>query len=286
REVDKMTEMPDFKGYISDMGGPSANMFKMKGIYQNLCDQCKRPSCIHPTVCHNLDTSHQPMIDLYRKVDAHPKIKKAFVGSGIRYDLLVKEYNTQGDEKTMNEYMRQLLDRHVSGRLKVAPEHTSDDTLKLMRKPSFKYFHLFKDQFDKINKALGTKMQLIPYFISSHPDSKLEDMANLAAETKEMGFQLEQVQDFTPTPMTVATVCYYSGYHPYTLEKVYTARNKQEKLEQHRFFFWYKSENTAWIKKVLKDKPDLLKKLLSRKNNETKKDSDFSKKPKGSGKRS
>jgi len=242
-------------------------MYKMKGRYQELCDQCKRPSCIHPTVCHNLDTSHQALLNIYKKVDAHPKIKKAYVGSGIRYDLLVKDFNTEGDEKGMNAYMQQLLDRHVSGRLKVAPEHTSDTdkTLKMMRKPSFKYFHSFKKQFDTINQKLGKKLQLIPYFISSHPESKLEDMANLAAETKDMGFHLEQVQDFTPTPMTVATVAYYSGYHPYTLEKVYTARKKLEKQEQHRFFFWYKGENASWIRSVLKNRPDLIKKLLARK---------------------
>ena len=266
REVDQMSLMPDFKGNISDLGGPSANMYKMKGKYQELCDQCKRPSCIHPSVCNNLETSHQALLNIYKKVDAHPRIKNAYVSSGIRYDLLVKDYNIEGDEKIMNEYMRQLLDRHVSGRLKVAPEHTSEDTLKMMRKPSFKYFHSFKQQFDKINQKLEKKIQLIPYFISSHPESKLEDMANLAAETKDMGFHLEQVQDFTPTPMTVATVAYYSGYHPYTLEKVYTARNKQEKLDQHRFFFWYKGENMAWIKRVLKDRPDLIKKLLAKKN--------------------
>lgn len=265
REVDQMTMMPDFKGNISDLGGPSANMYKMKGVYQDICDQCKRPSCIHPSVCHNLDTSHQPLLDIYKKVDAHPKIKNAYIGSGIRYDLLVKDFNKEGDEKVMNAYMRQLLDRHVSGRLKVAPEHTSDATLKMMRKPSFKYFHSFKKQFDTINQQIGKKLQLIPYFISSHPESKLEDMANLAAETKDMGFHLEQVQDFTPTPMTVATVAYYSGYHPYTLEKVYTARKKQEKLDQHRFFFWYKGENMAWIKRVLKNQPELVKKLLARK---------------------
>jgi len=286
REVDQITLMPDFKGNISDLGGPSANMYKMKGKYQDLCDQCKRPSCIHPSVCHNLDTSHQPMIDIYKKVDAHDKIKNAYVGSGIRYDLLVKDFNKEGDEKVMNEYMRQLLDRHVSGRLKVAPEHTSDNTLKMMRKPSFSYFHSFKKQFDKINQKLGKKIQLIPYFISSHPESKLDDMANLAAETKDMGFHLEQVQDFTPTPMTVATVAYYSGYHPYTLEKVYTARNKQEKLDQHRFFFWYKGENMAWIRRVLKDRPELVKKLLARK--EKAKDVDVSKtvKPKSKRRRS
>jgi len=257
--------MPDFKGYLSDLGGPSANMYRMQGVDLSVCEKCIRPSCIDPNVCYNLDTSHKDLLDIYRSVDHHPDIKKAFIGSGIRYDMLVKECNPNGDEKQMNAYLEQLMNRHVSGRLKVAPEHTSDDTLKVMRKPSFKYFKSFTKQFNKINEKLGLKLQLIPYFISSHPNSKATDMANLAAETKDMGFKLEQVQDFTPTPMTVATVIYYSGYHPYTLKKVYTAKSKQEKLEQHRFFFWYKSENYQWIKKVLKDKPELLLKLL-RKN--------------------
>ncbi|NOR87936.1 MAG: YgiQ family radical SAM protein [Bacteroidales bacterium] len=264
-EVDQVTKMPDFKGYLSDLGGPSANMYRMKGKDLSICEKCVRPSCIDPNVCFNLDTSHKALIDIYRSVDEHPDIKKAFIGSGIRYDLLVKERNKQGDEREMNEYMEQVLTRHVSGRLKVAPEHTSDDTLKMMRKPPFENFKKFAANFNRINKKLKLNLQLIPYFISSHPESKAEDMANLAAETKDMGFRLEQVQDFTPTPMTVATVAYYSGYHPYTLKKVYTAKNKQEKLEQHRFFFWYKKENFLWIKKVLKDQPVLLKKLLERK---------------------
>jgi len=267
-EVDQVTKMPDFKGYLSDLGGPSANMYRMKGVDLSICETCVRPSCIHPNVCYNLDTSHKDLLDIYRSVDAHPDIKKAFIGSGIRYDLLVKDRNKQGDEKEMNEYLEQVLTRHVSGRLKVAPEHTSEETLKMMRKPSFSNFKQFAANFNRINKKLKLNLQLIPYFISSHPESKAEDMANLAAETKDMGFKLEQVQDFTPTPMTVATVAYYSGYHPYSLKKVYTAKNKNEKLEQHRFFFWYKPENFQWIKKVLKDQPVLLKKLLERKRSE------------------
>lgn len=221
-------------------------------------------SLIDPNVCYNLDTSHKALTDIYRSVDAHPDIKKAFIGSGIRYDLLVKERNKQGDEKELNEYLEQVLTRHVSGRLKVAPEHTSDETLKMMRKPPFSNFKKFTANFNRINEKLKLNLQLIPYFISSHPESKAEDMANLAAETKDMGFRLEQVQDFTPTPMTVATVAYYSGYHPYTLKKVYTAKNKNEKLDQHRFFFWYKPENFQWIKKALKNQPVLLKKLMGR----------------------
>ncbi len=264
KEVDAVTNMPDFKGYISDVAGPSANMYKMKGKIQSICDRCQAPSCIDPVVCSNLDTSHQSMIDLYKKIDENPKVKKAFVSSGIRYDLLVKDFNKDMD-KSGEEYMEQVMKNHVSGRLKVAPEHTSDKTLKLMRKPSFRFFHSFKDQFDKINEKLQLKLQLIPYFISSHPGSELDDMANMAAETKDMGFQLEQVQGFTPTPMTVATVIYYSGYHPYTGKKTYTARTKKEREDQHRFFFWYKKENKDWIRNTLsaRGREDLAKKLLS-----------------------
>ncbi|MEM1323397.1 MAG: YgiQ family radical SAM protein [Bacteroidota bacterium] len=263
REVDKVTQMPDFKGYISDLGGPSANMYRMKGKVQEICDRCVSPSCIHPVVCSNLDTSHKAMTELYRKVDAHPEVKKAFVGSGIRYDLLVDDYNKHGDE-SIDEYMEQVVTRHVCGRLKVAPEHTSDATLKIMRKPSFKHFHEFKKKYEKINEKHGLNQPLIPYFISSHPGSEMEDMANLAAETKDMGFRLEQVQDFTPTPMTVATVIYYTGLHPYTLKPVYTAKSKKDKKNQHLFFFWYKRENYQQIKDKLRslDREDLIEKLL------------------------
>lgn len=264
KEVDKVTAMDDFKGYISDLGGPSANMYKMKGVIQSICDKCNSPSCISPVICSNLDTSHQPLIDIYKAVDRHPKVKKSFVGSGIRYDLLVPEFNKNADPKDLEEYTEEVIKNHVSGRLKVAPEHTSDPVLKLMRKPSFKNFHLFKNTFDRINRKLNLNQKLIPYFISSHPACKLEDMANLAAETKDMGFQLEQVNDFTPTPMTVATVIYYSGYHPYTLQPVFTPRTEKEKQDQHRFFFWYKKETHNWIRTILTNANQLglLKKLL------------------------
>lgn len=265
REVEQITEDPSFKGYISDLGGPSANMYRMKGKVQEICDRCVAPSCISPSICHNLDTSHAPMTDIYRSVDKHPKVKKAFVGSGIRYDMLVPDFNKKADQADLEEYAEQVITNHVSGRLKVAPEHTSDAVLKIMRKPSFEHFHTFKRMFDRINEKHGMKQTLIPYFISSHPACQLEDMANLAAETKDMGFQLEQVQDFTPTPMTVATVIYYSGYHPYTLKSIYTPKNKQEKKEQHRFFFWYKKENHRWIKNVLNkaNRQDLIDQLLT-----------------------
>lgn len=262
-EVEQVTKMPDFKGYISDMGGPSANMYKLKGIDMGICDKCVSPSCIHPVICSNLDTSHKPMVELLKKVDANPAVKKAFVGSGIRYDLLSESYNKNGDE-SLDEYMEQLVTRHISGRLKVAPEHTSERTLKLMRKPSFKHFKTFKKKYDSINEKHGLNQPLIPYFISSHPGCDKEDMAELAAETKALGFQLEQVQNFTPTPMTVATVIYYAGVHPYTLKPVYTAIKKDEKLDQHMFFFWYKNENKKRISRELRkmNRGDLMEQLV------------------------
>lgn len=273
KEVDVVTQMPDFKGYISDLGGPSANMYKMKGKVQSICDRCVAPSCIHPVICSNLDTSHAPLTSIYRKVDANPKVKKAFVGSGIRYDLVTKSYNKNGDE-SLDEYMDQLVSRHVSGRLKVAPEHTSDPTLKIMRKPSFKHFHEFKKSYEQSNKKHGLNQPLIPYFISSHPGCEEEDMANLAAETKDMGFRLEQVQDFTPTPMTVATIIYYTGVHPYTLRPVYTAKSPKQKKNQHLFFFWYKRENNHMIRQKLESmgRPDLIEKLLENRRKTQKKE--------------
>ena len=264
KEVEQVTQMPDFKGYISDLGGPSANMYKMKGIHEEICRKCKRPSCIFPDVCKNLDINHQPMLDLYRKVRQHPKIKKAFVGSGIRYDMILHETKDPQVNKNNMQYLREVVKHHVSGRLKVAPEHTSDDVLKVMRKPSFKHFYKLNKAFNEINKQEGLNQQLVPYFISSHPGCKNTDMANLAAETKQLDFKLEQVQDFTPTPMTLATVIYYTGYHPYTMEKVFTAKSKSEKLSQRKFFFWYKREYQQQIRQELLklNRKDLLEKIF------------------------
>lgn len=266
KEVDEVIKHPEFKGYISDIGGPSANMYGMKGKDESICAKCVSPSCIHPVICNNLDTSHKSMTELYKKIDQKSDVKKAFVGSGIRYDLLVDDFNKNNEDGNHDEYLEQVITRHVSGRLKVAPEHTADNTLRVMRKPSFKYFHKFKEKYDKISEKHNIKQPLIPYFISSHPGCEEEDMANLAAETKDMGFQLEQVQDFTPTPMTVATVIYYSGVHPYTLKPVYTAKTRDQKQNQHKFFFWYKRENRDWIKNQLSKvkRHDLIEKLLGK----------------------
>ncbi|WP_372771956.1 YgiQ family radical SAM protein [Mangrovibacterium sp.] len=264
RELDQVTEMPDFKGYISDLGGPSANMYQMKGIHQEICNKCKRPSCIFPDVCKNLNIDHQPMLDLYREVRKHPKVKKAFIGSGIRYDMILHETKDPQVNKNNMTYLREVIKHHVSGRLKVAPEHTSDDVLRIMRKPSFGLFFKLNKVFNEINKQEGMKQQLIPYFISSHPGCKNTDMANLAAETKKLDFKLEQVQDFTPTPMTLATVIFYTGFHPYTMEPVFTAKSKKEKLSQRKFFFWYKREYQKEIREELTrlNRKDLLKRIL------------------------
>jgi uncharacterized radical SAM protein YgiQ len=263
-EVVQITKMPDFKGNISDLGGPSANMYEMKGINMEICKKCKRPSCIFPSVCFNLNTDHSPLTDIYQSVDKLPGIKKSFIGSGIRYDIMLTDTKNEKVNRSHEEYTRELISKHVSGRLKVAPEHTSDKVLNVMRKPSFDYFYKFKEQFERINRETGKNQQLIPYFISSHPACGAEDMADLAIRTKHLDFKLEQVQDFTPTPMTVATEIYYSGFHPYTLEPMYTSRTKEEKLEQRQFFFWYKPEYKKQIYKTLQkiNRPDLIKKLL------------------------
>jgi len=250
-EVEAIAKMPDFTGSVSDLGGPSANMYKMQGFDLDICEKCKRPSCIFPAICNNLNTDHKPLTKLYQKAAAIKGIKKIYIGSGIRYDMLIGR-NAEDDKRFgLTDYTRNLVKNHVSGRLKVAPEHTSDHILKIMRKPSFKLFHQFKQTFDKLNREEGLRQQIIPYFISSHPGSNLSDMAHLACETRELGFQLEQVQDFTPTPLTLASAIYYSGVHPYTGEQVFTARNKQEKEDQRRYFFWYKPENRNWIRQSL-----------------------------------
>ena len=241
-EVKQISRADDFKGNLSDLGGPSANMYAMQGKDLTICERCKRPSCIHPSVCHNLNIDHSELTDIYRSVDKLPGIKRSFIGSGVRYDMLLAETKDEQTAQSQREYLKELISRHVSGRLKIAPEHTSDRVLHLMRKPSFNYFYQFKKIFEQINRETGLNQQLIPYFISSHPACQNEDMAELAAITRDLNFKLEQVQDFTPTPMTLATEIYYSGYNPYTLEPVFTAKTKEEKLAQRKFFFWYKNE--------------------------------------------
>ena len=268
KEVEEVVKLPDFKGYISDLGGPSANMYGMHGRNLKACEKCKRPSCIHPAVCANLDTNHSRLLDIYHAVDAVPQVKKSFIGSGVRYDLLLHKSKDEKTNEAARQYTHELICKHVSGRLKVAPEHTSDDVLRLMRKPSFKLFDQFKRVFDRINREENLRQQLIPYFISSHPGCREEHMAELAVMTKKLNFHLEQVQDFTPTPMTIATETWYTGYDPYTLEKVFSAKTPREKLAQRQFFFWYKPGERRNIERELRriGRQDLVKELYSKKH--------------------
>ena len=263
REIEEIARMEDFKGYLSDLGGPSANMYMMKGKNSDLCAKCSRPSCIQPKICPNMNIDHSALLELYRKVDALPCIKKSFIGSGVRYDMLLHKTGDSVRDAVTAQYTEELIRNHVSGRLKVAPEHTNDTVLRLMRKPPFKQFHDFKRIFDRINSKHNLKQQIIPYFISSHPGSTLESMAELAAETRQLNFHLEQVQDFTPTPMTMATEMYYTGINPETGEKVYVAHSMRDKEAQRKFFFWYKPEERKEIAQILRrmHRTDLLKKL-------------------------
>ena len=266
REVRQICRMPDFKGYISDLGGPSANMYSMHGRNLEVCRKCRKPSCLHPVVCPNLNTDHSALLDIYRKVDALPAVKKSFIGSGVRYDLSMHWTGDPKIDSVNRQYNEELIALHVSGRLKVAPEHTENSVLGIMRKPSFALFHDFKKIFEQVNLRHGLRQQLIPYFISSHPGCREIDMAELAVKTKDLDFHLEQVQDFTPTPMTVATEIYYSGYHPYTGEKIYTAIRPEQKLAQRKYFFWYDRTYRLDIERSLHrlHRPDLIRRLFYR----------------------
>ncbi len=227
REVKVVTEMPDFHGTITDIGGPSANMYGLGGKNKSLCAKCVRPSCLHPKVCPNLNNDHRPLLDLYRKIRTFKGVKHAYIGSGIRYDLFDN-----------SDYLREVVVHHTSGRLKVAPEHTEDGVLKLMRKPSFMLFEELNRNFNKICRENGLRYQLIPYFISSHPGCREADMRALSQRVLgKLHFTLEQVQDLTPTPMTLSSVMFYSGENPYTGERVYVARSQDDKRRQKQYFF-------------------------------------------------
>ncbi len=264
KEVQKIASMEDFKGYLSDVGGPSANMYRMEGIKKELCARCVRPSCIFPNVCRNLNADHKPINDLLDKIDRIAGIKKSFISSGVRYDLLLEEYKDPHLCEEARRYTESLIAAHTSGRLKVAPEHTSPKVLELMRKPPFSLFERFTNIFASINRKYGLKQQLIPYFISSYPGSQETDMAELAVLTKKLNFHLEQVQDFTPTPMTLATEIYYTGYHPYTMERVHCAITPEDKRRQKQYFFWYKADERAELIRALKrlNRPDLIESLF------------------------
>lgn len=240
KEVKKVTQQDDFHGTITDLGGPSANMYHMSGRDKTLCETCERYSCIHPHICRNLDSDHTHLVKLYRRVSQMPGVKHVYIGSGIRCDLFTKENGGF-------DYFREVVKYHVSGRLKVAPEHTSLSVLHLMRKPTFDVFLRTKRDFDEICRQSGLRYQLIPYSISSHPGCTLQDMANLAVEMKKLGYRLEQIQDFTPTPMTLSTEMYHTGIDPETMKPVYVPTRPDEKKAQNEMFFFYKRETRSNI---------------------------------------
>jgi len=251
KEVNDILKQPDFKGHLNDLGGPSANMYRMKGENSSLCAKCSRYSCIYPKVCKNLNTDHTPMLQLYSKVAALKGMKRVTIGSGIRYDLFLQN---PYPHPSHNKYLGEVLQKHVSGRLKVAPEHTEEHVLRIMRKPSFSLFQQLKTKFDQFNEKHQVKQQLIPYFISAHPGTQTTDMAQLAIKTQQLGYRLEQVQEFTPTPMTVASVIYYTGLDPVTMEPVFVPFKKEERQLQRKFFFWYKPENRNELQAFLRRK--------------------------------
>ncbi|MCX7727248.1 MAG: YgiQ family radical SAM protein [Chitinispirillaceae bacterium] len=262
KEIKRLISMPTFKGHITDLGGPTANTYKMKGKNTNLCKKCKRPSCIFPSICKNLNIDFSPLIELYREVRKISSVKKVTIGSGIRYDLIIdKDGKLVG--KNALEYLEELIRFHVSGRLKVAPEHTSEEVLKLVRKPSFKNFVKFYSFFNSICKKYNISQQLVPYFISSLPGCKIEDMAELSLHTKRLKLKLEQVQDFTPTPMSLASVMYYTGLNPYTMENIYISRSIEEKKLQQLFFFLYNKEKRNELRKELlrKNKIEVIRRI-------------------------
>ena len=234
-EVRRLAAMPEFRGNISDLGAPTANMYGMHGKNQELCAKCRRQSCLFPGPCPNLDRSHKRVLELYRQVDAVKGVRHSYIGSGVRYDLFLDEKGFI--DETGKPFLRELMLRHTSGRLKVAPEHTEDKVLHYMGKPSFRLFERLRTEFDKINRENGTHTELVPYFISSHPGCTLDDMRRLAANPCLKGIWMEQVQDFMPTPMTTSSVMYWSGLDPRTMKPVWTERDMLKKKQQKALFF-------------------------------------------------
>ena len=243
KEVMELNKLPDFAGNISDVGAPTANMYGMHGKNQEICAKCRRRSCLFPARCPNLDTDHTRLLNLYHRIDATKGIRHSYIGSGIRYDLFLTEDGFV--DPSSKPYLKELVLDHTSGRLKVAPEHTEDHVLRMMGKPSFRLFERLRKEFDQVNREAGTHVGLVPYFISSHPGCTLRDMQRLAAHPALKGIWMDQVQDFTPTPMTTSSVMFYSGYDPRDLKPVFTERDMDRKREQKSLFFKNSSKKSG-----------------------------------------
>ncbi len=233
-EVKALTQMPYFKGVISDLGAPTANMYGMHGRDPQKCAKCLRKTCLFPSRCPNLDNSHDRLLALYERVMKVQGVRKMFVGSGIRYDLFL-DRDGFIDESGRN-YFREVVCNHTSGWFKVAPEHTEDHVLKLMSKPPFALFHVLKREFDRLMRERGLKYQIVPYFISSHPGCRLEDMRSLAHHPDLRGIRLEQVQDFTPTPMTASSTMFYTGLSLKDGKPVFVEKSPERKKQQKGMF--------------------------------------------------
>ncbi|MEC8337637.1 MAG: YgiQ family radical SAM protein [Planctomycetota bacterium] len=241
REVREMADDKDFKGVVSDIGGPTANMYQMRCLKPEVEAVCRRQSCVHPTICKLLGTDHGPLVQLMKDVRETPGIKKALVASGIRMDLA----------RRSPEYMRDLTKHHVGGHLKVAPEHTDPDVLDKMRKPSGDDFEAFAEIFNQESKRAKKKQYLIPYYIASHPGSDLDAMIDLALYLKRTGYRPDQVQDFIPAPFDVATAMYYTGIDPFSGKEVHIARHLRDRKLQRALMQFFKPENYFQVRKAL-----------------------------------
>ena len=235
KEAKGLLSLPGFAGNISDLGAPTANMYGMAGKDKSVCAKCRRKSCLFPKPCPNLDRSHARVLGLYDKVMSIKGIRHAYIGSGIRYDLFLDE-NGFVDE-TSYPYFKELVLRHTSGRLKVAPEHTEDNVLYYMAKPSFRLFVRLRQEFEKITSKAGMRTGIVPYFISSHPGCTMKDMQNLSRNPALKGIWMDQVQDFMPTPMTTSSVMFYTGLDPRTMKPVFVERDPERKKAQKSLFF-------------------------------------------------
>jgi uncharacterized radical SAM protein YgiQ len=236
-EVKHLTKQPYFKGHITDLGGPSANMYHIKGQNEKYCAICHRYSCIYPSICKNLNRNHKPLVQLYQTASQMKGVKQITIGSGIRYDMLLTTDEKLDKKYSLTDYFEEVVKHHVSGRLKVAPEHTEPHVLQSMRKPNFDSFLQFYDKFLHLSKKNSKNQQLIPYFISGHPNCSILDMKQLAKVVSKHRLLSEHTQGFTPTPMTYATAIYYLGFDPYTGKTIYCAKSFEDKKEQNRFFF-------------------------------------------------
>ncbi|MEI7482267.1 MAG: DUF3362 domain-containing protein, partial [Elusimicrobiota bacterium] len=254
KEAAKLVSEKDSTRFISDLGAPSANMYSMGGLDKNICEKCKRPSCLHPSICSNLNTDHKPLLDLLREVRRIKGLKKAFVASGIRMDLALQ----------CGEYINEIAVFHTSGQLKVAPEHSRPEVLSKMRKPASGVFLKFAEQFLAASSKAGKEQYLVPYFISAHPGATLEDAAELAVFLKAHRYRPLQINDFLPAPMDIASSMYYTGLDPFTMEPVYSAKKETERRLHRALLQYFKPENRPLIMKALKqiNRTDLIRKIL------------------------